>query len=102
MSKLIVAVFVLFCFVFLFWGGRGGGIINCTSRPPLTRQMPRSKDRCEEDKWDEKGDKKNKIRMKARRCVRRRLDTRMDYEWESTGEYGGVPESTGEYILKGN
>lgn len=64
--------------------------------------MPRSKDRCEEDKWDEKGDKKNKIRMKARRCVRRRLDTRMDYEWESTGEYGGVPESTGEYILKGN
>ena len=20
----------------------------------------------------------------------------MDYEWESTGEYGGVPESTGE------
>lgn len=58
--------------------------------------MPRRKDRCEEDKWDEKGDKKNKIRMKARRCVGRRLDTRMDYEWESTGEYGGVRESTGE------
>ena len=40
--------------------------------------------------------RKNKIRMKARRCVGRRLDTRMDYEWESTGEYGGVRESTGE------
>lgn len=86
--------FVLLCFAFffLFWGGRGEGIINCTSRPSLPRQMPRSKDRCEEDKWDEKGEKKNKIRMKARRCVRRRLDTRMDYEWESAGEY----------ILKGN
>ena len=52
--------------------------------------MPRSKDRCEEDKRDEKGEKKNKIRMKARRCVGRRLDTRMDYEWESTGECGRV------------
>ena len=67
MSKLILAVFAcffcfaLFFFVFLcfffFWGG-GGGIINCTSRSSLTRQMPRSKDRCEEDKWDEKGEKK--------------------------------------------
>lgn len=82
--------FVSVCFSFL--GGKRRAIINCTSRPSLTRQMPRSKDRCEEDKWDEKGDKKNKIRMKARRCVRRRLDTRMDYEWESAGEY----------ILKGN
>ena len=66
MSKLTLAVFVcffcfaLFCFFFLFWGGRGEGIINCTSRPSLPRQMPRSKDRCEEDKWDEKGEKKIK------------------------------------------
>ena len=68
MSKLIVAVFVLFCFVFLFWGGRGGGIINCTSRTSLTRQMPGSKDRCEEDKWDEKGEKKkNKEKSKKMR-----------------------------------
>ena len=100
MSKLILAVFVcFFCFalffffsLFFFWGG--GEIINCTSRSSLTRQMPRSKDRCEEDKRDEKGEKKNKIRMKARRCVGRRLDTRMDYEWESARECGRVREST--------
>ena len=69
MSKLILAVFVcFFCFalflffslfIFFFLGG-GGGIINCTSRSSLTRQMPRSKDRCEEEKWDEKGEKKIK------------------------------------------
>ena len=70
MSKLILAVFVcffcfafVFFFVFFFLGGGGGGgvyivIINCTSRSSLTRQMPRGKDRCEEDKWDEKGEKK--------------------------------------------
>ena len=64
MSKLILAVFVcffcfafVFFFVFFFFGG-GGVIINCTSRSSLTRQMPRGKDRCEEDKWDEKGEKK--------------------------------------------
>ena len=63
MSKLILAVFVcffcfaLFFFFFFFWGGE---IINCTSRSSLTRQMPRSKDRCEEEKWDEKGEKKTK------------------------------------------
>ena len=64
MSKLILAVFVcFFCFAFvfffcfLFFLG-GGVIINCTSRSSLTRQMPRGKDRCEEDKWDEKGEKK--------------------------------------------
>ena len=99
MSKLILAVFVcFFCFAlfffFFFFGGGAGDIINCTSRSSLTRQIPRSKDRCEEDKWDEKGEKKNKIRMKARRCVGRRLDTRMDYEWESAGECGRVREST--------
>ena len=66
MSKLILAVFVcffcfafVFFFVFFFFGGGGGGvIINCTSRSSLTRQMPRGKDWCEEDKWDEKGEKK--------------------------------------------
>ena len=75
MSKLILAVFVcffcfalffvFFCFLFLFFFfffflGGGGEIINCTSRSSLTRQMPRSKDRCEEEKWDEKGEKKIK------------------------------------------
>ena len=80
MSKLILAVFVCFffvllCFALFFFFGGEGGIINCLSKPSLTRQMPGSKDRCEEDKWDEKGEKKNKIRRKARRCVRRRLDT---------------------------
>ena len=58
MSKLILAVFVcffcfafVFFFVFFFFGGGGGGVI-------INRQMPRGKDRCEEDKWDEKGEKK--------------------------------------------
>ena len=70
MSKLILAVFVcFFCFalflffslfIYFFFFGGGGEIINCTSRSSLTRQMPRSKDRCEEDKRVRKVRKKIK------------------------------------------